>query len=188
MADKKILALGLLITVGLANASLADIGNGHDKKDGAGSASSTPGMEMQNRGSKRGMMDGDHHAMMRSMMQMHMAGMSSGGMEHGEQGMMDRDIMSMMMTSDKGPNLGDAMKAKVEEFDTDNDGALTLSEFEALHVAALRERMVDRFQHLDSDGDGQITQKEIETAGTRMSAMTMKSGGSGMDDHHDDDK
>ncbi|MEM7223058.1 MAG: hypothetical protein AAF495_08785 [Pseudomonadota bacterium] len=42
-------------------------------------------------------------------------------------------------------------------FDTDGDQQLTLEEYEALWLDAMRSRMVDRFQHLDEDGDGVVT-------------------------------
>ncbi|SHF67175.1 MULTISPECIES: hypothetical protein [Litoreibacter] len=178
MTNKKALALGLLISVGLASATLADSGHGHDKKVEA--TPSVPGMKMQGGDPQMGMMGGDHQAIMRSMMQMHMAGMTGKGMEQTRMGMMDRDMMTMMMPGDGGQSMGDAMRTKIDEFDADNDGALTLAEFENLHMAALRERMVDRFQHLDSDGDGQITQGEIEAAGTRMGAMKGNANATGM--------
>ena len=187
MTNKKALALGLLISVGLANATLADSGHGHDKKADAEATPSAPGMKMQDDNPQIGMMGGDQQAMMHSMMQMHMAEKTGGGMEQTRMGMMDRDMMTMMMPRDGGQSMSEAMRTKIDEFDADKNGALTLSEFKNLHMAALRERMVDRFQHLDSDGDGQITQIEIEAAVARMDAMKDKAGNFGIDGQRNDD-
>ncbi|MEM9780837.1 MAG: hypothetical protein AAF899_00035 [Pseudomonadota bacterium] len=44
--------------------------------------------------------------------------------------------------------------------DGDGDGALSLTEYEALWLEAMRERMVRRFQRHDRDGDGQVTADE----------------------------
>jgi Ca2+-binding EF-hand superfamily protein len=48
------------------------------------------------------------------------------------------------------------------KFDADTDQALTLGEYEQLWLEAMRERMVDRFQHLDADGDGRVTTEEFQ--------------------------
>ncbi len=183
MSNKGILVLGFLISVGVTSAVLADSGHGHDTKAEADAA---PGMGMQDGGSKMGMMGGNHHAMMRAMMKMHRASMMGNGM--GQMGMMDRDMMAMMMPGVGQDGIGKEMAAKMQEFDTNDDGALTLEEFEDLHMTAMRDRMADRFQHLDADGDGQITQTEIDAAGMRMGAMKNETGGAGMEDHHGDDK
>ena len=47
------------------------------------------------------------------------------------------------------------------EFDQNGDGRLTLEEYQALWMAAMRERMVDRFQEHDDDGDGLVTIEEF---------------------------
>jgi hypothetical protein len=47
-------------------------------------------------------------------------------------------------------------------FDGDSDQVLTLGEYEQLWLEAMRERMVDRFQHLDADGDGRVTTEEFQ--------------------------
>ncbi|MCE8000660.1 MAG: hypothetical protein HEP70_17540 [Rhodobiaceae bacterium] len=60
------------------------------------------------------------------------------------------------------------MRAKLNEFDVNKDGVLSLVEFEALHAAMIRETTVDRFQHLDADGDGAITETEITAPIERM--------------------
>lgn len=56
----------------------------------------------------------------------------------------------------------DAARAdRFAAFDTDGNGALSLQEYEALWLDAMRERMVDRFQSLDNDGDAVVTSDEF---------------------------
>ncbi|MCP4326847.1 MAG: hypothetical protein GY791_00190 [Alphaproteobacteria bacterium] len=50
----------------------------------------------------------------------------------------------------------------VTKFDADQDRQLTLGEYEALWLDAMRDRMVDRFQHLDADGDAIVTIIEFQ--------------------------
>ena len=52
-------------------------------------------------------------------------------------------------------------QSRLAEFDADNDGNLTLEEYQALWMDAMRERMVDRFQALDDDGDAIVTVEEF---------------------------
>ena len=52
-------------------------------------------------------------------------------------------------------------QSRLAEFDQNGDGKLTLEEYQALWVAAMRERMVDRFQEHDDDGDGLVTIEEF---------------------------
>jgi Ca2+-binding EF-hand superfamily protein len=54
-----------------------------------------------------------------------------------------------------------ARQAKLTQFDADHDGALSLEEYQALWMDAMRERMVDRFQAHDDDGDGKVTAAEF---------------------------
>lgn len=51
-------------------------------------------------------------------------------------------------------------KQKLEKYDTDKDGALSLGEFENLWLDHMRPRMVDGFQRLDNDGSGKVTIEE----------------------------
>ena len=55
----------------------------------------------------------------------------------------------------------EVVEAKLGAFDTDNDEALNLQEFEGLWLDFTRNRMVDGFQALDEDGDGQVTRAEM---------------------------
>ena len=52
-------------------------------------------------------------------------------------------------------------QSRLAEFDQNGDGKLTLEEYQALWMAAMRERMVDRFQEHDDDGDGLVTIEEF---------------------------
>ncbi|HUF88122.1 MAG TPA: EF-hand domain-containing protein [Thermohalobaculum sp.] len=57
---------------------------------------------------------------------------------------------------------------RLAEFDRDGDGMLSLQEYEALWLDAMRERMVDRFQSHDDDGDGQVTVEEFSERTGRL--------------------
>ncbi len=57
---------------------------------------------------------------------------------------------------------------RLAEFDGDGNGMLSLQEYEALWLDAMRERMVDRFQSHDDDGDGQVTVEEFSEQTSRM--------------------
>ena len=57
---------------------------------------------------------------------------------------------------------------RLAEFDSDGNGMLSLQEYGALWLDAMRERMVDRFQSHDDDGDGQVTDEEFSEQTSRM--------------------
>ena len=59
-------------------------------------------------------------------------------------------------------------QGRLQEFDADDDGSLSLEEYQALWLDAMRERMVDRFQAHDDDGDGLVTAEEFGEPFTRM--------------------
>jgi Ca2+-binding EF-hand superfamily protein len=59
---------------------------------------------------------------------------------------------------------------RLREFDTDGNGQLSLDEYRALWLDAMRERMVDQFQAHDDDGDAQVTADEF---GERTSRLVM---------------
>lgn len=50
---------------------------------------------------------------------------------------------------------------RLAAFDTDNNGSLSLEEYQALWLDAMHARMVDRFQELDEDGDAIVTVEEF---------------------------
>lgn len=52
-------------------------------------------------------------------------------------------------------------QSRLAEFDQNGDGSLSLDEYQALWLDAMRERMVDRFQAHDDDGDGMVTIEEF---------------------------
>jgi len=124
--------------------------------------------------------------MMQMMMRMHgrmmggMGGGKSGGMGMmgaqggmGGSGMMGgADIFKSFDADGDGKvspeEIRAGLDAQLEKYDADGNGSLSIAEFEALHSAAIREMMVDRFQTLDNDGDGQVTKDEIGTFTGRM--------------------
>ncbi len=71
----------------------------------------------------------------------------------------------------------EGLQALLAEYDADGDETLSLSEFETLHSALIRETMVDRFQFLDDDGDGAVSMAEIVKPADMMERMeTMRDG------------
>jgi len=55
-----------------------------------------------------------------------------------------------------------------ETFDANNDGKLSLKEYETLWLDAMRKRMVDRFQFHDDDGDAAVTLDEFQSRLSRI--------------------
>ena len=55
-----------------------------------------------------------------------------------------------------------AIDARFTEFDANNDGNLTLDEFEALWAEITRPMAVRAFQYLDPDGNAAIAKSELE--------------------------
>ena len=191
MSIKRVLVLAALVSAGMSQIVFADEDPGDTldaDTDMMSEMDNGSGMGMGGDASQMGMMNGN---MMRMMMQMHENMMGSSGqmgMMNGanRMAMMDRDIMGMMMPDGDPKNMAPHMAVKMQEFDADSDGALTLEEFEALHTNAVRDRMVARVQHLDADADGAVTQEEMQAAGTRIGAMGNMSD-DGAADHHGDD-
>ncbi len=71
----------------------------------------------------------------------------------------------------------DAVRAaRLTAFDADGDGVLSLAEYEALWLDAMRERMVDRFQQHDDDGSGTVTIEEFNEDYARMVARMDRNG------------
>lgn len=71
----------------------------------------------------------------------------------------------------------EGLQALLAEYDADGDEALSLTEFETLHSALIRETIVDRFQFFDDDGDGTVSVAEIVKPADMMERMqTMREG------------
>ena len=157
MKRNTLLAAMTLAATAFGGAAFADANHGHGGQLGAQGGA---GM-MQNGGP--GMM-ANMGGMMDMMKRMH-GNMMGGGM------------MQMFDTDGDGTTTPEEMRtrlqAKLSEFDSDGDGNLSITEFEALHSAMIREMMVDRFQHLDADGDGAVTPEEMAAPADRMERMQM---------------
>jgi EF hand len=67
--------------------------------------------------------------------------------------------------------IDEVRSSRLAEFDANNDASLTLEEYQALWLDAMRERMVDQFQAHDDDGDGLVT---VEEFGERYSSMARR--------------
>lgn len=168
MQTFKILATSATLLLSATGAAFAQAGHDHGAQQ--------PGVATETSDSESGPITGDQTDMMQTMMPM-MMGMHARMMNHVDRpgmAMMDRGMMQMMM----GPGMMGipsaeeataAMRARLSEFDADGDGSLSLSEFETLHSAMIRESMVDRFQHLDADGDGAVSPSEMVAPAGRMS-------------------
>lgn len=169
MKTHALIAVTLALSTSAAGLALADVDHG------SGSKSQSEHSE--------GGMPGQHHEMMKMMMQMHSGMMGQSG--SGPMAMMDHDMMRMMMSGQgmmRRHSFGgfqNMHQSALADYDADSDGTLSIDEFETFHSAMIRETMVDRFQHLDADGDGQVTKEEIE-AQTRKPEMHMMTGVDGM--------
>lgn len=121
-----------------------------------------------------------------------MGGHGMGGHGMGGFGMGGPGRMHDMMLGFDGNNDGKLTQQEIDEgrtgqlkkFDKNGDGALTIAEYEALWLDAMRERMVDQFQEHDADGDGKVT---IQEFGKRFANMVkyMDSNGDGVLDEQD---
>ena len=87
-------------------------------------------------------------------------------------------MMELIETWDADKN-GSVTQAEIDtfradrlaKFDVDGNGELSLEEYEALWLDAMRERMVDAFQRHDDDGNGQVTAEEFGERFSRIVAM-----------------
>lgn len=202
MNRKTTFAFGFIAATALAFPAFAQGQQQHHGEKGQGSS-----MMGNQGGAGMGAGMGNHKQMMQMMMRMHrqmMGGGGQGGMgSMGGQGhmmggmgktgsgpaggmMMGGMKMSMMDADNDGTITAEEVRkgltAKLKEFDADGNGSLSIAEFEALHSANIREKMVDRFQGFDNDGDGQVTLEEMTAPASRMErmlAMKAQTGGMG---------
>ena len=65
---------------------------------------------------------------------------------------------------------------RLKAFDANQDGQLSLQEYEALWLDFMRSRMVDRFQRLDEDGDGVVTMAEFNAPTANLVARMDRDG------------
>lgn len=92
---------------------------------------------------------------------------STAGERHGQHGRGMRG--ERLLESFDSNNDGKLTQAEVDQtrrdrlvqFDMDKDGKLSLQEYQALWLDAMRRHMVDRFQALDDDGDAAVTTEEF---------------------------
>ncbi len=101
-------------------------------------------------------------------------------MMHGQMmsgGMMGGAVDTAFDTDGDGAVSPDELRtglaAQLTQYDADGNGVLSIAEFETLHIATIRNLMVDRFQALDEDGDGQITGAEMTAPAARLEKMAM---------------
>ena len=59
-------------------------------------------------------------------------------------------------------------KGQFDEHDANNDGKLTLQEYQNLWLSVMRERMVDAFQRHDDDGNAEVSLEEFSERFSRM--------------------
>ncbi len=74
-----------------------------------------------------------------------------------------------------------ARAARLAEFDTDGTPGLSLAEYQALWLDAVRERMVDDFQRYDNDGDGIVTAEEFGRSSANLVARADHNGDGAID-------
>lgn len=178
-------AITLVVFTTLGSTALADAGH-HDDEKSKDAAQTSNDMNTGKSGmGEMGMMGGSHHEgmadMMGMMMQMHAGmnmGMKSGNMMELMQGVtmegFDADSDGDgTVTGEEAHGMLQSMHAKS---DTNDDGSLSISEFEVLHNKMVRMQMVDRFQNLDEDGDGMVTIGEMTAPADQM-GMSMKGHG-----------
>lgn len=165
-------------------------GSGFGMMGGMGGQGMSPGQGSAMMGANQGMMP--------MMMQMHQQMMGGSGPMGGMMaGMGPMGAMTDGFDEDEdgfvsAEEMRAGLASQLEQYDQDGNGTLSIDEFETLHNATFRARMVDRFQALDEDGDGQVTDAEMtaparmiermEQMRAMMPGMMMQPGGGMMDD------
>jgi Ca2+-binding EF-hand superfamily protein len=93
-----------------------------------------------------------------------LAGGRGGGYHHGGWGGGERLFEQFDANQDgliTQAEIDQVQSSRLAEFDQNDDGSLTLEEYQAMWLDAMRERMVDRFQAHDDDGDAVVTVEEF---------------------------
>ncbi len=121
--------------------------------------------------------DDDHHKYRHGMAEMFGGKGGKGGFGPRMLMQFDADGDGKVTTAE----VTESRAAKFTEFDANGDGALTLTEYELLWQDAMRERMVDRFQHHDDDGNGQVTLEEFNERFARMAKFMDRDGDGDID-------
>ncbi|MCQ0990373.1 EF-hand domain-containing protein [Jiella marina] len=88
-----------------------------------------------------------------------------GGRGGGPRAMMHERMQELDLNQDGSltqDEIDQARQQQLARFDADNNGTLSIEEFQTLWLERMRERMVDRFQDLDANGDGEVTQAEFD--------------------------
>lgn len=159
MTTKTLFVLTLTTGTILGAAAFAESHKGHGMKDGKGHM-----MDMMHHMHSQ-MHKGDHSGMRKDGNPGMKGGMGKmGGAMHK---MLDADGDGMVTPEEASTQL----QVKLKQYDSDASGTLSISEYEALYNAMIREKMVDQFQHLDADGDGQVTPDEMNAPADRMKRM-----------------
>jgi Ca2+-binding EF-hand superfamily protein len=89
------------------------------------------------------------------------------GMPHGHHGWQMRGdgLLEQFDSNNDGKltqaEVDQARRDRFTQFDTDKDGILSLQEYQALWLDAMRRRVVDGFQILDDDGNAAVTTEEF---------------------------
>jgi Ca2+-binding EF-hand superfamily protein len=97
------------------------------------------------------------------------------GGHHGGAGRHERMIEQFDVNQDgtiTQVEIDQVRRDRLAAYDQNDDGSLTLKEYQALWLDAMRERMVDRFQDLDDDGDAIVTVEEfVEPFGSMVGRL-----------------
>ncbi|MEH6836070.1 MULTISPECIES: calcium-binding protein [Falsihalocynthiibacter] len=163
-------AISFVLFTAVSTTAFADAGH-HDGEKPKGAPQAFNGMMggNGNMAGSMGMMMQMHSRMMNQNMMALMQGVMMEGIEadaDGDGTVSDEEAHGMLQS----------MHANS---DANDDGTLSIDEFEALHSKMVRAQMVDRFQNLDADGDGMVTMGEMTAPADQMDMPMRGNGGMG---------